>query len=61
MSQPAMHQVSVRGETQAPLKQVAKIGHAHSRRARHFFAAQARGEVGLYERDSPLDATVLRA
>jgi hypothetical protein len=57
--QPATHQVLVRGETQILGKELTKIGHAHSRRARHFFAVQARGEIGLYQRDRPLDAALL--
>jgi hypothetical protein len=33
--------------------------HAQSRRARHFFAAQPRGEIGLHQRDGLSDAALL--
>src|ERR1700757_2461834 len=34
--------------------------YAQTRRARHFFATQFRGKIGLHQSDSPLDAALLR-
>ena len=61
VTQPATHQVLVRGEADALGKQFTEIRDAQTRRARHFFAAQPRGKIGLHQSDSATDVARLRS
>jgi hypothetical protein len=61
VTQPATHQVLVRGEADALGKQFTEIRDAQTRRARHFFAAQLRGKIGLHQSDSATDVARLRS
>jgi len=61
VTQPATHQVLVRGEADALGKQFTEIRDAQTRGARHFFPAQLRGKIGLHQSHSATDVARLRS
>jgi hypothetical protein len=61
VTQPATHQVLVGGEADELGKQFTEIRDAQTRRARHFYAAQLRGKIGLHQSESATDVARLRS